>query len=371
MRIAFDYQAFCRQSAGGISRYFCRLAQQLQSGSDAVGVFAPFYRNQYLTQIPERLVHGIYLRSYPPRTAEAVVGLNRWLSRRQVRNWHPEVLHETYFAAKSVAPAGCPVVVTVFDMIPELEAHGGETTPATLRSTAKYACVARADRVICISEQTRQDLIRLFGTAPDKVSVAYLGCDNFAQADPAMALGARSDRPFLLYVGLRGGYKNFAGMLRAVASSPRLTGDFDIVAFGGGAFSAAEQALIGDLGFRPNQVTQRAGADHILAHHYRTAAAFVYPSSYEGFGLPPLEAMAQGCPVICSDRSAIPEVVGNAGAYFDPDHADSIAGAIERVVYSPARAAELIAAGKERVSLFTWDRCAQLHRDVYRSLVNA
>lgn len=377
MRIAFDYQAFCRQSAGGISRYFCRLAEQLHVLRETVGVFAPFYRNQYLAQIPSGLVHGTYLKSYPPRTAEAVVALNRWVSRRQVGLWRPDLVHETYFSPKSVAPRGCPVVLTVFDMIPELQAQAGACTPGNLRSTPKYAAVARADRVICISECTRQDLIRLFEVQADKVSVVYLGCDSLppaAQApepDDEKASRTSSQRPYLLYVGIREGYKNFSTMLRGIASSPRLVGDFDLIGFGGAAFSAREQALIRELGFRDGQVRQYSGNDQALAHHYRGAAAFIYPSTYEGFGLPPLEAMSQGCPVICSDRSSIPEVVAEAGAYFDPDRPESIARAIEAVVYSPSRTAELIAAGRVRAARFTWDRCAQGHADVYRSLVSA
>ena len=283
MRIAFDYQAFCRQSAGGISRYFCRLADQLHARQETVGVFAPLYRNQYLAQVPCHLVHGIHLKSYPPRTAEALVTFNRWMSRGQVRNWHPDLVHETYFSPKSVAPVGCPVVITVFDMIPELEPEARDSASGKLRSAAKVAAVARADRVICISENTRQDLIRLFGTPPDKVSVAHLGCDSLPGADDETESRPGSERPFL----------------------------------------------------------------------------------------PPLEAMTQGCPVICSDRSSIPEVVADAGEYFDPDEPQSIARMTEAVVYSSARTSALIAAGRRRAALFTWERCAQRHLDVYRSLVSA
>ncbi len=371
MRIAFDYQAFCRQSAGGISRYFCRLADQLHACQESVGVFAPLYRNQYLAQVSGALVHGTYLKSYPPRTAEALVAFNRWMSRRQVRNWQPDLVHETYFSTKSVAPVGCPVVLTVFDMIPELEDAARDCAADELRSTAKFAAVARADRIVCISERTRQDLIQLFGTPPDKVSVAYLGCDSLPGAGDEAESRPWSGRPFLLYVGLRAGYKNFETMLRAIASSSRLAGDFDVVGFGGGAFSASELSLIHQLGFREGQVRQQAGDDQALAHLYRAATAFIYPSTYEGFGLPPLEAMTQGCPVICSDRSSIPEVVADAGEYFDPDQPESIARAVEAVVYSQAKISSLADAGRRRAALFTWERCAQRHLDVYRSLVSA
>ena len=370
MRIAFDYQAFCRQSAGGISRYFCRLAEQLHARRETVGIFAPLYRNQYLAQVRAELVRGTFLKSYPPKTAEAIVAMNRWLSRGQVRGWKPQVTHETYFSRKSVAPSGCPVVLTVFDMIPELQEQTGERARDTWHATAKYAAVARADHVICISECTRQDLMALFGIQPEKVSVAHLGCDLLSDAGEASDRKAPQGRPHLLYVGLREGYKNFETMLRGIATSVRLMQDFDLVAFGGGALTAPEQALISALGYRRGQVIQCVGDDRALAALYRSAAAFVYPSTYEGFGLPPLEAMLQDCPVVCSNRSSIPEVVAGSGQYFDPDNPESIARAIEDVVYSPDRATELIAAGRQRAAHFTWDRCAERHLEVYRTLVS-
>ncbi|NVZ67381.1 glycosyltransferase, partial [Pseudomonas gingeri] len=110
--------------------------------------------------------------------------------------------------------------------------------------------------------------------------------------------GARSSRPYLLYVRSRSGYKNFCGLLQAVATSNCLKSDFDIVAFGGGGFSRSEQELIEKLGFSPEQVSQTGGDDAVLADLYDGARAFVYPSLYEGIGLPPLEAMAHSCPVV-------------------------------------------------------------------------
>lgn len=366
MRIAFDHQIFCLQTTGGIARYFCRLAEQLASRQEHVGVFAPVYRNTYLPAVPPTIVHGVGVRSYPPKTAGLVVGLNGMLSRRMIRGWRPDIVHETYFSLKSSAPPDCPVVLTIFDMISELDAE-----PVNIRRSAKYAAVSRADHVICISEHTRQDLIRIFGTSPEKVSVAYLGCDGLPAPIRVREPATQGQKPFLLYVGLRGGYKNFAAMLRGLASSLRLKTAFDVVAFGGGRFNADEQALIQQLGFDEGQVRQQGGDDSELATLYQNARALVYPSTYEGFGLPPVEAMSQGCPVICSHSSSIPEIVGNAGEYFDPAQPESIAAAIERVAFFPDRRNALIAKGTLRAKQFTWDRCAQQHLSVYRSLARA
>ena len=110
------------------------------------------------------------------------------------------------------------------------------------------------------------------------------------------------------------------------------------------------------------------GNDRAMTRLYRGASALVYPSRYEGFGLPPLEAMSYGCPVVASSSASMPEVIGDAGEYFDPERPDSIAPAIERVVFSQERTDELIELGKIRATLFTWKRCADETLGVYRQL---
>jgi glycosyltransferase involved in cell wall biosynthesis len=106
----------------------------------------------------------------------------------------------------------------------------------------------------------------------------------------------------------------------------------------------------------------------LLAKLYKFARAFIYPSLYEGFGIPPLEAMSHGCPVVCSNTSSIPEVVGDAGEYFDPVDTGSMREAIEHVVGSDSHRNLLIAKGYERLKSFSWDRCAAETLDVYRRL---
>jgi glycosyltransferase involved in cell wall biosynthesis len=201
----------------------------------------------------------------------------------------------------------------------------------------------------------------------EHTSVVYLGYDRL------VADGERQDRsdmpPFLLHVGSRGGYKNFDALLRAYAASDWLKENFSIVAFGGGAFSVEEQALMRVLGVPAGRVMQVGGGDAALARLYRHAAALVYPSLYEGFGIPPLEAMSLDCPVLCSGRSSIPEVVGDAGEYFDPEDPEAMRVAIESVLESPSRRDELIAKGRARSAGFSWERCAGETHEIYRSMM--
>lgn len=276
------------------------------------------------------------------------------------------MLHETNYSKRGTAPTGCPTVITVYDMIHELFADefSGRDNTAEIKKIA----VERADHIICISENTKRDLINLYGTPADKISVVLLGFDQFAENTGLQSSTSIVAKPFLLYVGSRGGYKNFAGLLKAVAASPNLLSDFNIIAFGGPGFSSDELSLIRSLGFAENQVLHTGGSDALLGQYYNSARAFVYPSLYEGFGIPPLEAMAHSCPVISSNTSSMPEVIGNAGEYFNPSETDNFRCAIEAVVYSDSRIQSLRSLGAARLSYFSWSKCAQETLEIYRSI---
>ena len=366
MRIAFDHQAFVLQSCGGITRYFSRLAQHLANIGEEIQVFAPLHRNQYLHELPKNVVLGRYLSSYPYKSARFFDWYNRLGARVGITKWHPNLIHETYFSHSPTVAKGIPSVITVFDMIHELFPKSFPAYDRTSR--LKMRAVARANHVLCISENTKRDLIEIFGTKEEKVSVISLGFDQFKRPDQhgnAQPIA----RPFILYVGQRGGYKNFSGLLKAFSLSSSLHSDFALVAFGGGCFSHDELSQITALGFSDQQVMHVSGGDDVLGALYASASAFVYPSICEGFGIPPLEAMAHDCPVVSSNRSSMPEVLGEAVEYFDPSDEDDIRRAIERVLYSEEYCRLLRKLGRARINRFSWDRCAQETLKIYASLV--
>lgn len=366
LRIAFDQQVFLLQEFGGISRYICSLSEALSCNPDVeVGIFAPLHYNGHFERLPRALARG---RRVPrvPKTARPVSALSALLARRAIRRFRPDIVHQTYYSANAFAPEGARRVITVYDMVSErfpAEFGGSQFT-----DTKKIA-VSRADHVLCISESTRRDLIELFGVAAERTSVVYLGCDDLAPPVDAGTRAQNGSRPYLLYVGSRGGYKNFEALIRAFVSSSYLRSGFSVMCFGGGAFIPDELALFRQLQLSDAHVRQISGNDEVLASMYANAAAFVYPSLYEGFGIPPLEAMSLGCPVICGNTSSIPEVVGDAGEYFDPSDTESMRVAIEAVLQSTGRSQELVAKGHARRSLFSWQRCASETLDVYRSIL--
>ncbi|NMF90633.1 glycosyltransferase family 4 protein [Aromatoleum petrolei] len=366
MRIAFDHQIFGWQEYGGVSRYAYELATGLAGacGQD-VNIICPLYVNRYLAESDAvGLVTGVRVPVFP-KSGRIYRAVNAVLGWPGMRRFRPDIVHETYYSTRTAAPKGSKVVLTVYDMIHERFPENFSIADPTRRE--KAAAVLRADHVICISEQTRKDLVEFLGVPPEKTSVVHLGFTLRPQGSQPSQDEA-SDRPYLLYVGNRSGYKNFDGLVRAYASSPFLQAEFDLVCFGGGEFNARERDAVEKLGAAASRVRQVAGDDSVLASYYRQARAFVYPSRYEGFGIPPLEAMSFGCPVACSNVSSIPEVVGDAAEMFDPSDTESMCAAIERVASDEARRAELIARGRARLDVFSWQRCAQQTLDIYRRI---
>jgi glycosyltransferase involved in cell wall biosynthesis len=366
MKIVYDAQVFVEQEYGGISRYICALASHLSRLPDMeVKIVAPLHINAYLRALSRDIAVGRYVPRLP-KTARLIRTLGTALCTPVASLIHPDLVHETYYAEQALCRAKVPHVLTVYDMIEE---RFPESFPLGYPLARRKRCaVNRADHIFCISENTRRDLLDTYKFPEDRVSVTYLGYDALVPSSLS-AQDLVGGSPYIFFVAGRHGYKNFEGLIRAYAASAWLQGGFRIVCFGGGTFSAEEQTLMAELGLTSAQVEHVAGGDDRLAALYQGAAALVYPSKYEGFGIPPLEAMSLDCPVICSQTSSIPEVVGQAGEYFDPNDIDSIRVSMERVLQSTERRDELVSLGRVRRELFTWERCAQQTADIYRRLV--
>lgn len=363
IRVLYDHQIFCNQRYGGISRYFCEVASRLSESSVEATIIAPLHSNEHLrrTSAAHLGCHVEHRRGLRRLTKPLgwLAGKGYCVTRR------PHVVHETYYQRRSVAQKGAAVVVTVYDMIHErFRQMFGADDPT---SAAKLLAVQRADKVICISEQTRRDLVHFSGIPEHKTLTIPLASSTLPPPSTRPA-GDLAGRPYLLYVGERARYKNFARFLEAFAGSAPLRNDLSVVAFGGGPFRPDEREQIRSLELSPDHVRQVSGNDALLSRAYRDAVAFVYPSMYEGFGIPLLEAMSQDCPVLCSRASSFPEVAGNAARMFDPQDVDDMRAALEAVAFSEPERLDLIAKGRDRLTTFSWDRCARETAGVYKNL---
>ncbi|WP_435419188.1 glycosyltransferase family 1 protein [Parerythrobacter aurantius] len=367
-RIVYDHRIFTAQKYGGISRYFCELAERMDglAGLSSL-IVAPLHGNAYLPDckapqwampLPGSLGSG----------GRAGRVANRLASPLLEAVARPSLVHHTYYSQGSRTKARTPSVLTVFDMIHEL--FPADFPAADPTSIWKRANVAAADHVICISHSTARDLQDLCDVPADKITVTHLACSEVFAEPPLPDETSPHGRPYVLYVGNRGGYKNFENAVRAYAMSERLRREFDFVAFGGSPRpDAAELALLDSLALPATSIVRLGGSDDDLARAYRHARVFIYPSRYEGFGIPPLEAMTAGGIVACSRASSIPEVVGDAALMFDPDDVDDICRQLETACFDEAERAVLKTRSEAQARRFSWDRCARETADAYRELL--
>ena len=360
MKVLFDHQAFCLQRYGGISRYFAELITHLSaSGASECELALRISDNPYA----EKLAGWAHVRL--PRNwnfrgrSLALDWLNEPISKRLLRRGEFDVFHPTYFKPYFLDYIGSrPFVLTIYDMTHELAWNGNDRTCEWKKQLAAHAA-----RVIAISESTKRDIIKVLGTDEKKIDVIYLG--NSLRIPPAsFPVGWKRPERYILFVGARGGYKNFAVFAGAIAPLLREDRGLYLLCSGGGGFSPPEQRQLSDLGIAAQVVQQDAEEDE-LACLYRDALCFVFPSRYEGFGLPILEAFACGAPVVASQATSLPEIAGDAAVYFDPSDKDSILHAVRMLVLDEAKRSELVARGRTRGQMFSWAETARRTAVVY------
>jgi glycosyltransferase involved in cell wall biosynthesis len=266
-----------------------------------------------------------------------------------------------------------PAIVTVHDVIAARLARNHVGLAAVMRRRHLRAVTA-ARGLIFSSEHTRREFLSLYQYPADRCAVVHLGvAPAFSGGDRASAraaLGLAPDRPVLLHVGSEERRKNVETLLAALARLARRRRDILLVRVGGG--SSRSRRLIRRLGLAAHVRYCSDLAEADLVRWYRAADAFVFPSLYEGFGLPVLEAMACGCPVVAGDATSVPEITGDAALLVqDLRDPDVLAAALERVLGDPALAAALAAAGPRRAAAFTWTRAAAQTLEGYRRVLGA
>jgi glycosyltransferase involved in cell wall biosynthesis len=260
-----------------------------------------------------------------------------------------------------------PMVVTVHDVIARRLARNHVGLAAVMRRR-HLGAVTAARALIFSSEHTRREFLSLYDYPADRCAVVHLGvAPAFSAGDRASAraaLGLAADRPVLLHVGSEERRKNVEATLAALARLVRRRPDVLLVRVGGG--SSRSRRLIARFGLAAHVRYCSGLPEADLVRWYRAADAFVFPSFYEGFGLPVLEALACGCPVIAGDASSVPEIAGDAALLVDPGDVEALERAIGRVLDDPSLAAALRAAGPRRAAAFTWARAAAQTLEVYR-----
>jgi glycosyltransferase involved in cell wall biosynthesis len=286
-----------------------------------------------------------------------------------VRRVAPDVTHCLH--VPTPVPARHPLVVTIHDLTPLIMPS---VMPSRMRRGAyrfwNFRASGEAERLLANSNATKADILRFYPHASGIVSVVPHAADDFASVEPSPvpAAIAGDGSPYLLSMGNTKPNKDLPTLLRAFASLHAGRPALRLLLVGRDVPGFAREVL-GDVPAAANVSFTGHVEDGVLRSLYEGAAAFVFPSRYEGFGLPPLEAMLSGAPVVCSDAASLPEVVGDAALLFPAGDAVACAERIERVLADEGERARLLAAGAQRAHVFTWERTAAATAAVYRELL--
>jgi glycosyltransferase involved in cell wall biosynthesis len=374
MNVLYDHQAFSGHLYGGVGRYFFELMNQYhQNKALSFKLSLLFSNNEYLKE-QAFIPHWSYAGAAQSRSINQFMSLlNRTYSSYCLKEQKFDVFHPTYYHKYFLDYLGSkPFVLTFHDATSERYAHQypdvGDHLPEL-----KKKLLQRADRIIAVSEFSKEEIQRFFGIQPDRIEVIHLGTSLGSHAPNGAGVGQSLPSPepfqYLLYVGKRAYYKNFDGFFEAAQPIFKQYRDLHLICAGGGSFSQEEQMSFSRAGLA-NRVHYRPITDHSLLLLYQHALAFVFPSLNEGFGIPVLEAFSGGCPTLLSNRSSLPEVGGDAAVYFDPEDAESICEAVRCVIDDESLRTQLKQRGRERLTLFSCEKTANRTFSVYQSLLS-
>tara|TARA_Y100000590_G_scaffold468137_1_gene649676 strand:+ start:271 stop:1371 length:1101 start_codon:yes stop_codon:yes gene_type:complete len=365
MRIIFDYKIFYQQKVGGISNYFYNLGNELLNLNNNVKFICPIHKNKYLKLVKNENKKGLPIKFLPAKGLKIFENINHVLTNNFINNFEPNIVHETYYSKKNYEKK-VKIVCTFYDMINEI-------FPKYFNNSAeiteiKKITAERADKILCISNKTKQDLIKYFNVDERKIQVSLLS-SGFEK----IKFVENKKKKFsdcILFVGSRHGYKNFESLIIAYGKSNYLKNNFRIISYGGEKLSKYELEIIKKNNIKIENILFFDDNDFDLPFLYSNVSILLYPSLYEGFGIPILEAMKLGCPVLSSNGGALKEVGGEGIEYFDPLNIDEISTKLEKILNSESLIKNIIDYGLKRSNEFSWKKCAEQTLKVYNNLQN-
>ena len=387
IRVLMDSQAFDMQTHGGISRCFAELITRMP---EDISLCLPIVESQnvYLREkglAPDRDYYMEFCNGHPTPVKRFWYKLSTNVKEGHWKQWDRmprlsqieteqrlakgefDVFHPTYYDTYFLSKIGNkPFVLTVHDMIAELYTDTYKFRDGQLQWKRKL--IPLASHIIAVSEQTKQDIVRIFDVAPEKISVIYHGTDP----KPYMPSpeGNQYGR-YVLYVGGRNKYKNFSLFVRDMIPVLRNHPELSVICTGK-PFCSEELRMLQDYGLKERYIHEYVETEQKLMDLYHYAQAFVFPSEYEGFGIPILEAYKADCPVLLNRASCFPEVAGDAAVYFSFDKdVRSLQDCMEEVLaWTPTQREELLARQRQRLRRYSWDQSAQQLADIYRKVVS-
>ena len=361
IRVLFDNQIFQLQRQGGISRYFTELIKTFNRDPE-LGIQPVLSQSKFWNKhlVNESGYSGLGLATSRFKALASLV-LGHWLQRKLEKS--VDIVHVTFYLPGFYPSKGnAPVVATLYDMIPELHPQKGRLWNPHF---SKKSYLTKADMVLAISESAANDMRNVLGIEK-RAGITYLGVGP--EFKSGLEAPSMASPLYYMFVGNRSGYKDVLTAFKAFAKFAVKNPEVRLLLVGGGPLNMTEIATMRNLGIS-DRVDQRDVSSAELPNYYSNALALLYPTNYEGFGLPLVEAMASQIPVLCSETSINREICQNAGNYFEVSDYESLFGLMESVSSDPKKFKDRIEIGKSRADSFSWQRCAEATANFYKELL--
>lgn len=364
MKVLFDHQIYVLQQYGGISRYFYEISKGLQQDFDVEVINAIRFSNNLYTQTPF-YNSKTFIPNIPFKGKGIILkNIGEFYSKRALSNtfdvFHP-TYDDTYFFNSM---KNKPFVITMHDLIHEKFSRRYDDLKSDKSLFQKRSfLLEKATKIISVSNNTKNDIIDTYKIPSTKIEVIHLASALVANDNQS----AFPYRNYILYVGLRQSYKNFKSFLEAISPLLLKEKDLRVVCAGGGDFGSEELTYFKELKVE-HQLIHVSVNDQLLGLLYKNAILLAFPSLYEGFGIPVLEAFGCSCPVAASNAGSIPEVGGNAALYFNPDDKDDMLDKVSQLIYNQGLREQLIESGLKRGNEFSWEKTTKKHFNTYQSL---
>ncbi len=352
MRILYDHQMFSIQKYGGVTKYFCELMKNITPQND-YKLSVLLSDNHYLKE-DQKIFKKMFLPipdkdfRLKGRIKDAIYSVNEHFSKKIINSNNYDLFHPTYYGNYFLGRVKKPYVITVHDLIGFKDNF---YTDKFLREEMKKT-IENASRIIAISKNTKKDLINILNIDEQKIDVIYHGYNK-----PKSKLNKNYLGNYILYVGRRSGYKNFSTLASAISILFKKERNLKLVCVGE-PLTSKEVSILKTLNILERTQVLTVSEEK-LNNLYSNALLFVYPSKYEGFGMPILEAFANKCPVCVSNSSCLPEIAGDAAVYFDPNEAESIVEAMEKILFNKELQEKLVLKGTYRLQSFSWKNTAE------------
>lgn len=359
--VLFDPQIFLLQKHGGISRYFSEIIKAFGE-NPSLGIL-PVMETQYV--LSSHALEALSAHRLRPLRSQVIslMHLIRLSLTRDSMTNNVDLVHQTFYLPGFLRRyKKIPRVVTLHDMIPEnTQKRFAIWNPHFIKRKYIFA----ANLVLSVSNASTKDMRARYGHS-ESVTTTHLGVGP--EFMPSLPRPTSNPNPYFLFVGQRQGYKDFLIALRAFSSTAKIHKSLEFKLVGGGKLSLTERRLVRKFDLT-NRVQQLQVADEALPNFYSNAVALIYPSRYEGFGLPLVEAMASGAPILASDTPVNREICGMAAEYFEPGSQEQLFSLMGSLATEPSAFSDKIKLGLARALEFTWYKCAEKTALAYRSLV--